>query len=207
MVDYAGLQSPSTRHRHHCEVLHRVCLANGTLVAHDSRSHSAIHAVSVAKSLTVRSQFGSHQKFPLAKLHPFNTVRNDSIAAGLLSHAKLSPCVPLVWVPTWAFSFADSFVSSLVPLDELQSAGLIDDNVLLRPDLWAWPRHKNPICARPAFPSLPHAWPCVHVQSRPRLWASCTEGAKRWSKDLLDTYASLVTQNVGLAPHGCAQIG
>ena len=48
-------------------------------------------------------------------------------------------------MPTWAFSFADSFVSSLVPIDELQSAGLIDENVLLRPDLWAWPRSKNPL--------------------------------------------------------------
>ena len=73
----------------------------------------------------------------------------ESAGAALLARAVrdrgLSPCVPLVWVPTWAFSFADSFVSSLVPIDELQSAGLIDENVLLRPDLWAWPRSKNPL--------------------------------------------------------------
>jgi hypothetical protein len=57
----------------------------------------------------------------------------------------VSSCVPLLWVPTWAFSFADSFISSLLPIDELISANLIDEHVLLRPDLWAWPRSKNPI--------------------------------------------------------------
>lgn len=80
-----------------------------------------------------------------------NVSQPTSVAAELirLAHKSggqvLSPCVPLVWVPTWAFSFADSWISSLVPIDELQSAGLIDEHVLLRPDLWAWPRSKNPV--------------------------------------------------------------
>ena len=105
----------------------------------------ALHAARVARSQVVRSQFGSHRKFPFAYLHPMKPPRRESPAAALLAQAALSPCVPLVWVPVWAFSFADSVVSSLFPVDELQSAGLIDENVLLRPDLWAWPRSKNPV--------------------------------------------------------------
>ena len=142
-IDFDALQRPSLRHR--CEVLHDACLFNGSV--YPLAGPNADHARAVAQAMVVRSQFGSHQTFPLAHLHPM--VPAESAGAALLARAVrdrgLSPCVPLVWVPTWAFSFADSFVSSLVPIDELQSAGLIDENVLLRPDLWAWPRSKNPL--------------------------------------------------------------
>lgn len=150
-VDFDALSS-GVRHRHECHVLRKVCIFNGTLVPHlaAGREH-ATHAQNVARKLIVRSQFGSHQVFPFAHLHPMATPELTSAAAQLMrlasptTGAALSPCVPLVWVPTWAFSFADSWISSLVPIDELQSAGLIDDRVLLRPDLWAWPRSKNPM--------------------------------------------------------------
>ena len=88
-----------------------------------SRLREARGPLSVGRSLA----------FPLAKLHPMAPPPRESAAAQLLERAappgaNLSACVPLVWVPTWAFSFADSFVSSLLPIDELQNAGLIDDS-------------------------------------------------------------------------------
>lgn len=143
-VDFDGLQN-ATRHRHICHRLHRVCLFNGTLVPQRPDGEDVLHAARVANSLIVRSQFGSHRKFAFSFLHPMKPPPPGSPAAQLLKDAAVSPCVPLVWVPVWAFSFADSFVSSLLPIDELQSAGLIDEHVLLRPELWAWPRSKNPV--------------------------------------------------------------
>ena len=144
-VDFAGLANAS-RHRHRCEVLRQLCFFNGTLVPLSAGPH-ADQALRVATSMVVRSQFGSHATFPLTQLHPMLPPGNGSSAAAILERhgSPLSRCVPLVWVPTWAFSFADSFVSSLVPIDELQSAGLLDEHVLLRPDLVSWPRQKNPI--------------------------------------------------------------
>ena len=172
-IDFEGLQqpdipsasSPSTsssylshprvprKHRHQCHVLRKICLFNGTLVPHGP-GPDADNARRVAESLTVRSQFGSHQTFKLAYLHPMNVPRPESLAAQLLrmfaphdgdAGGGLSACVPLAWVPVWAFSFADSVVSSLLPVEELLHAKLIDEAVLLRPDLWAWPRSKNPV--------------------------------------------------------------
>lgn len=108
----------------------------------------ADHARKVADNLIVRSAFGSHQTFAFSHLHALTSPAAGSPAAALLDRVAvdtLSQCIPLVWVPVWAFSFADSFASSLVPIDELQSAGLVDEHVQLRPDLWAWPRSKNPI--------------------------------------------------------------
>ena len=147
-VDFAALEA-GERHRHKCHVLRRVCAFNGTLVPLAAGA-DAMHAQSIARTLIVRSQFGSHQTFPFAHLHPINVSAPGSAAAQLIKIStndgkQLSKCVPLVWVPTWAFSFADSWVSSVVPTDELQSAALIDERVLLRPDLWAWPRSKNPV--------------------------------------------------------------
>ena len=142
-VDFAGLQAGSA-HRHTCHVLRKLCFFNATLVPFEPGEDARL-AQHVAQTLVVRSQFGSHQKFPLAHLHPMNVSAPTSLSAQLIKLVGLSDCVALYWVPTWAFSFADSFVSSLVPIDELQSAGLLDDRVLLRPDLWAWPRSKNPV--------------------------------------------------------------
>ena len=143
-VDFAGMQN-ATRHRHTCYTLRRVCLFNGTLLPQGQDSDDASHMLHVASAFVVRSQFGSHRSFPFAHLHPMHQPPQDSPVKTLLARERLSTCVPLIWVPVWAFSFADSFVSSLLPLDELQSAGLIDEHVLLRPDLWAWPRSKNRI--------------------------------------------------------------
>ena len=145
-IDEVGLRNAS-RHRHSCEVLRRVCFVDGTLVPLTA-GPDADHARNIAETLIIRSAFGSHATFPFAHLHAMKAPEADSAVAKLLSQAKtnaLSACVPLVWVPVWAFSFADSFASSLVPIDELQSAGLIDQHIQFRPDLWAWPRSRNPI--------------------------------------------------------------
>ena len=144
-IDVAGLVN-SSRHRHRCEVLRRLCFFNGTILPYEP-GPDANAALRIATSMIVRSQFGSHATFPLAQLHPMRPPATGSAAASLLLRQaeQLSRCVPLVWIPVWAFSFADSFVSSLVPIDELLSAGLINEHVQLRPDLVAWPRSKNPI--------------------------------------------------------------
>lgn len=147
-VDWEGLSNGS-RHRHRCEVLHSMCFFNATLVPLHAGTPDAAKAKNLAQMLMVRNLFGSHQRYPLAKLHQMEAASPGSVADGMLQRAVrangISTCVPLVWVPTWAWSFADSYVSSLVPLDELLSSGLIDEHVLLRPELWAWPRWKNPI--------------------------------------------------------------
>ena len=62
-----------------------------------------------------------------------------------------------MWVPTWAFSFADSFVSSLVPIDELQSAAK---------DFWA------------SVKGVAEARQTTSVSSRTRCFA-CTARAER----------------------------
>ena len=144
-IDISGLVN-SSRHRHRCEVLRRLCFFNGTILPYEP-GPDADAALRIATSMIVRSQFGSHATFPLAQLHPMRPPATGSAAASLLLRQaeQLSRCVPLVWIPVWAFSFADSFVSSLVPIDELLSAGLINEHVQLRPDLVAWPRSKNPI--------------------------------------------------------------
>jgi len=144
-IDVAGLVN-SSRHRHRCEELRRLCFFNGTILPYEP-GPDANAALRIATSMIVRSQFGSHATFPLAQLHPMRPPATGSTAASLLLRQaeQLSRCVPLVWIPVWAFSFADSFVSSLVPIDELLSAGLINEHVQLRPDLVAWPRSKNPI--------------------------------------------------------------
>jgi len=144
-IDVAGLVN-SSRNRHRCEVLRRLCFFNGTILPYEP-GPDANAALRIATSMIVRSQFGSHATFPLAQLHPMRPPATGSTAASLLLRQaeQLSRCVPLVWIPVWAFSFADSFVSSLVPIDELLSAGLINEHVQLRPDLVAWPRSKNPI--------------------------------------------------------------
>lgn len=146
-VDVARLTGGGSSHRHRCELLRRACLFNGTVVPAEG-GPAAAAAAAVAAALTVRNIFGSHETFPLSRLHSLRPLASDSLATAAIEHEVrhfgFSRCMPLVWLPVWAFSFADTFVSSIVPLHELLSAGLIDEHVLLRPDLWAWPRWKNP---------------------------------------------------------------
>ncbi|KAL1505068.1 hypothetical protein AB1Y20_008828 [Prymnesium parvum] len=182
-VDAAAL-SDASRHRHDCRVLRRVCLFNGTLVPAGS-GRAAASAAAVAASLQVRNIFGSHQSFPLSTLHPLLPPPPASPSAALLAReiraAGFSACLPLVWLPVWAFSFADTFVSSVVPLFELRSAGLIDAHVLLRPDLSAWPRARNPayqmaqaLSSAPLV-SLREAAPKCFASRRRRCVARCYE--------------------------------
>ena len=140
-LDEHGLST--SHHRHECTVLNHVCLFNGTILPSAPGGRAEQEAVRLATTLTVRSMFGSHQKFKLSYLHPMRALEPSSPGAGLLRRAVKrdgwSPCVPLVWVPVWAFSFAEHFINSVVPVAELLEAGLIDERVLLRPDLNARP--------------------------------------------------------------------
>lgn len=137
-IDVPGLVN-GTRHRHQCFVLNRVCLFNGTILPAAAGGQAEQRAKQLASTLTVRSMFGSHQTFKLGYLHPMDAATPQSPAAKLVRRAVsregFSRCVPLVWVPTWAFSFAEHFINSVVPVHELMEAGLIDEHVLLRPDL------------------------------------------------------------------------
>ena len=146
-VDVERLTGGAPSHRHRCEVLRRACFFNGTVVPAQG-GPAAAAAAAIAATLKVRNILGSHETSPLSKLHPLRPLDPESTAIAAIEHelrlSGFSACVPLVWLPVWAFSFADTFVSSIVPLHELLSAGLIDKHVLLRPDLWAWPRSKNP---------------------------------------------------------------
>ena len=129
-IDEMGLANRS-RHRHNCRVLRRICLFNGTIMPLE-RGVDADDAQRVANSMVVRAIFGSHEVTTLSKLHPLRPPPVASVAAQLFERHKqlgLSRCIPLFWLPVWAFSFADSFISSLVPIEELQSARLIDEHV------------------------------------------------------------------------------
>jgi len=141
-IDVPGLVN-GTRHRHQCFVLNRLCLFNGTILPATAGGQAERRAKQLATTLTVRSMFGSHQTFKLGYLHPMDAAAPQSPAAKLVRRAVsregFSRCVPLVWVPTWAFSFAEHFINSVVPVHELMEAGLIDEHVLLRPDLNARP--------------------------------------------------------------------
>ena len=85
-VDFSGLQNAS-RHRHTCHTLRRVCIFNGTLMPHVYYATDADvrEARTVAETLIVRSQFGSHRTFPFGHLHPMRPPERTSVAAQLLA--------------------------------------------------------------------------------------------------------------------------
>jgi len=137
-IDVRGLLNGS-RHRHDCSVLHRVCLFNDTILPAVAGGRAERKAQALAKSMRVRSMYGSHQVNPLEFWHPMRAPEPGGLGAMLIKRASFSPCVPLLWVPVWAFSFAEVFINSVVPLHELLEAGLVDEHVLLRPDLHTRP--------------------------------------------------------------------
>ena len=137
-IDYARLLS-GTDHRHTCERVRRACLFNGTIVSADPGSADAAHAAAVARRLRVRDMWESGQEHALSDYHTLRHPANPLGAAQVADAARgggFSACVPLVWLPAWLMNFGESLVASLLPIDELQEARLIDGRVLLTPELW-----------------------------------------------------------------------
>ena len=136
-IDYARLLN-GTDHRHTCERLQRACLFNGTIVSAEPGSADAAHAAVVA-GLRVRDMWESGQEHALSDYHSLRHPTNP-LGAALVADAAhgggFSACVPLVWLPVWLMNFGESLVASLLPIDELQEARLIDGRVLLTPELW-----------------------------------------------------------------------
>ena len=128
--------------RHTCAVLRHACLFNATIVPFGGSPTEEQRAAAAAQRIMVRNIFNSHSApFPLKQLHPMRPARPGTAAAKLLAQEVeargFSPCVPLVWRPVWAFNFGEQFANTLSPLHELQAAMLVDDRLLLRPDLAA----------------------------------------------------------------------
>ena len=114
-------------------------LFNGTIVSADPGSADAAHAAAVARRLRVRDMWESGQEHALSDYHTLRHPANPLGAAQVADAARgggFSACVPLVWLPAWLMNFGESLVASLLPIDELQEARLIDGRVLLTPELW-----------------------------------------------------------------------
>ena len=104
-----------------------------------------------------------------------------TLGAALVADAArgggFSACVPLVWLPAWLMNFGESLVASLLPIDELQEARLIDGRVLLTPELWRCGVRQVPLprmCGHPPHPppqeARPRAWGDARgLEERPRL--------------------------------------
>ena len=125
-----------------CAVLHHACLFNATIVPFGGSPAEEQQAAAAAQRIMVRNIFNSHSApFPLQQLHSMRPVRPGTAAAKLLAQEVeargFSKCVPLVWRPVWAFNFGEQFANTLSPLHELQAEELVDDRLLLRPDLAA----------------------------------------------------------------------
>ena len=153
-VDYARLLN-GTDHRHTCERVRRACLFNGTIVSAEPGSADAAHAAAVARRLRVRDMWESGQEHPLSDYHSLRHPTNPlgaALSADAARGGSLSACVPLVWLPAWLMNFGESLVASLLPIDELQEARLIDGRVLLTPELWhcGMPRVPLPAAAHAA---------------------------------------------------------
>ena len=128
--------------RHTCAVLRHACLFNATIVPFGGSHTEEQRAAAAAQRIMVRNIFNSHSApFPMKQLHPMRPARPGTAAAKLLAQEVeargFSRCVPLVWRPVWAFNFGEQFANTLSPLHELQAAMLVDDRLLLRPDLAA----------------------------------------------------------------------
>lgn len=128
--------------RHTCAVLHHACLFNATIVPFGGSATEEQQAAAAAQRIMVRNIFNSHSApFPLQQLHSMRPARPGTAAAKLLAQEVeargFSPCLPLVWRPVWAFNFGEQFANTLSPLHELQAERLVDDRLLLRPDLAA----------------------------------------------------------------------
>ena len=174
-IDYARLLS-GTDHRHTCERVRRACLFNGTIVSADPGSADAAHAAAVARRLRVRDMWESGQEHALSDYHTLRHPANPLGAALVADAARgggFSACVPLVWLPAWLMNFGESLVASLLPIDELQEARLIDGRVLLTPELWRCGVLRVPLprtCGHPPPQGArPRAWGDARgLEERPR---------------------------------------
>ena len=143
-VDFDRLVAQDgAHHRHRCELVERACLFNATVVPAEHGTAQARRAAALAQRWQMRDMWESGQERPLAHYHPLRAPEPGTPAASLVASAVeqhgYSPCVPLVWLPTWLMNFGESLISSLMPIDELQHARLIDQRVLLTPELWRFP--------------------------------------------------------------------
>ena len=170
-VDYARLLN-GTDHRHTCERVRRACLFNGTIVSAEPGSADAAHAAAVSRRLRVRDMWESGQEHPLSDYHSLHHPTNPlgaTLVADVARGGGFSACVPLVWLPAWLMNFGESLIASLLPIDELQEAHLIDGRVLLTPELWHCGMPSVPLSMRPACPCpQPPMRPPAALEARPR---------------------------------------
>ena len=159
-IDVTGLVGRLKRHRHTCVHLRDVCMFNGTL--HPWGAGLSRDELRDARTLHVRSPTYSFHRYPLREAHPLRLPEPGSATARVLTREVetrgWSACTPLMWMPTWFKNFGELLHFSVSPLVELHNASLIDDAVLLRPDLsyvWWWMRPKyfdellQPLSANP----------------------------------------------------------
>ena len=204
-IDYERLLRGAD-HRHSCELVQRACLFNATIVPFEAGSADAKQAAAIAGRMQVRDMWESGQVAPLSKYHPLHAPAAGSAAARLLADEVagrgFSACVPLFWMPTWVMNFGESLVASLLPIDELQRARLIDDRVLLTPELWRFPGRKfsHWRCAsHHHLEPLHHLWHHhLHLQLLPSLpgwWVrSRTRGRRRGCEA---SWSGLLSARVG----------
>ena len=146
----AELEALRNNSLHICEVLHRVCIFNGTFSFYEKEAGEGEQArlIALSKKMIVRDPFDSMRKHKLAWYHPLRPQAKGTAGAKLLSQEVstrgFSECLPLVWLPVWSLNFAEQMLNSAIPLYELRKKGIFPPNVLLRPDTDHFPFWKLP---------------------------------------------------------------
>ena len=167
------------RFAHRCIVLERICLFNKSLVPVGPAAQKL--AAAEARRLRVRHPNRAHDVQPLAEWWP-SLVQSPSAPTAMevnrtAARRGFSNCTPLVWLPSWPDNFAEGFINSFVPLQELLGIGVISRTTPLRPDIAGNPRF--PISAllqrlsSKRLRTLHEAAPPCHGHSRTSCRAEC----------------------------------
>ena len=144
LVEKLWSLAPADRFAHRCILLEKVCLFNGSVFAIGAAAGSL--AAKESARLRVRHPNRAHDVLTVAEWWPslVHPPPPDSSTFAAISRTVarqgFSNCTPLVWLPTWPDNFAEGFVNSLVPLQELMTLGVIGQQTPLRPDIGGNPR-------------------------------------------------------------------
>ena len=147
--------APLTVHqRSRCRVLPTACFYNGTVYHRCSIRSGGTRYNSGWQPLhqKVRMPWTSHTLIERASMsaEPMAAILDAASRASSLINSSCLP--PLIWTPTWMTNFADTFLSSVVPLLELEAVGVVTNrSTLLVADTMA--QYAKPGCIVP--PNMP----------------------------------------------------
>ena len=115
--------------RHNCHVLQRACLWRRQVL-----TEAALPA-GLAR-MRVRMV---HVGFDIQRVDSLGIFLQRSASSLPEAPVNFSRCVPLMWWPLWGYNIGEFFQSSVLPIAELQAAGVIGRDVMLAPEVGGWP--------------------------------------------------------------------